>query len=74
MRSEIKTREWFLRDPRCMKWIIQCSTCLQYGRKSDTPDTIPKRNFEVMFPIMVLDEKCRCEQCHRVAFILESDK
>lgn len=52
MRSVTRTLEWFLRDPRCRKWIVQCSGCRGYGRKRDTPGTIPKYRFEEMFPIM----------------------
>ena len=64
MRSETRTLEWFLDDPRTRRWIVQCSGCAAYGRKPNTPTTIPKFRFEEMFPVMVLDEeRGRCEQC-----------
>jgi hypothetical protein len=63
MRSETRTLEWFLKDPRCRKWIVQCSACHLFGRKSDTPSSIPKFRFEEMFPIMELDENGRCSYC-----------
>ena len=63
MRTETRTLEWFLRDPRCRKWILQCSTCLAYGRRAETPATLPKYRFEEMFPVMQLDESGTCEQC-----------
>ena len=37
VRSETRTQEWFLRDPRCRKWIVQCSACRMYGRNPDAP-------------------------------------
>jgi len=64
MRTETRTLEWFLCDPRCKKWIVQCSRCQTYGRKPGTPSTIPKFRFEEMFPIMELDEHGRCSECH----------
>lgn len=64
MRSETRTLEWFLNDPRCRKWIIQCSSCGAYGRKHGAPPTVPKYRFEEMFPVMNLDEESgQCEQC-----------
>ena len=63
MRSETRTQDWFLRDPRTRKWIVQCAACSQYGRKPDTPDSIPKVNFEAMFPVMHLDNVGLCEIC-----------
>jgi hypothetical protein len=65
MRTETRTLDWFLRDPRCQKWILRCSTCGAYGRRSDTPSSIPKYRFEEMFPIIDLDEDGRCEQCRQ---------
>ena len=61
-----RTLDWFLRDPRCQKWIVQCPHCLVYGRRPGLPSTFPKYNFEVMFPEMVLDAEGRCEQCQTV--------
>lgn len=63
MRTETRTLEWFLRDPHCRKWIVQCLTCQIYGRKPDTPKTIPKYRFEEMFPSMELDHNGMCKQC-----------
>jgi hypothetical protein len=67
MRTETKTQEWFLADPRTRKWIVQCAACGQYGRKPDTPDNIPKIHFEEMFPVMALNEKGLCPVCSRHA-------
>jgi hypothetical protein len=76
MKTETRTQEWFLRDPRCRKWIIQCASCLEYGRKEETPSTIPKFRFEEMFPVMDLDVDGCCEQCHaaRESFKPTEDK
>jgi hypothetical protein len=63
MRTETKTQEWFLRDPRTRRWIRQCAACGQYGREPETPDDIPKVNFENMFPVMVLDVRGLCQFC-----------
>ncbi len=63
MKTETKTLEWFLSDPRCRKWIQQCSSCRHYGRNPNTPDTIPKVNFEEMFPVIELDEEGICQDC-----------
>jgi hypothetical protein len=63
MRSETRTQEWFLNDPRTRKWIVQCAGCGLYGRRGDTPSTIPKVNFETMFPIMNLNDEGICENC-----------
>jgi len=63
MRTETKTQEWFLQDPRTRKWIIQCKACGNFGRKPNTPVTIPKVNFEAMFPVMDLDENGLCDVC-----------
>ena len=66
MKTETRTLDWFLRDKRCQKWIVQCSACLAYGRKPETPDDVPKFRIEEMFPIMELDADGRCEQCQQV--------
>jgi rRNA maturation endonuclease Nob1 len=63
MRTETKTQEWFLRDPRTRKWIRQCLACGQYGRDPNSPQSIPKVNFEKMFPVMELDEVGMCQDC-----------
>lgn len=63
MRTETRTLAWFLADSRCRKWIVQCSACGQYGRKPETPNTIPKFRFEEMFPLMTLDDSLICEVC-----------
>jgi hypothetical protein len=65
MKTETRTLDWFLQDKRCQKWIVQCSTCRSYGRKPETPETIPKYRFEEMFPIMQLDTNGKCEQCQQ---------
>lgn len=67
MRTETRTLEWFLADPRTRKWITQCLACQQLGRKSATPDSIPKFRFEEMFPIQDLDEAGLCERCSQYA-------
>jgi hypothetical protein len=66
MRTETKTQEWFLQDPRTRKWIRQCLACGQYGRDPATPENIPKRNFEIMFPIIELNELGLCGYCSDV--------
>ena len=63
MKTETRTKEWFLNDPRCRKWIVQCVSCLQYGRKKDTPILIPKYRFEEMFPVLELDKNGQCAIC-----------
>ena len=66
MRSETRTVEWFLNDPRTRKWIVQCSACGSYGRKPNTPSSIPKVRFEEIFPLMIIDtERGSCEQCRK---------
>jgi len=62
MRTETKTQDWFLRDHRTRKWIRQCVTCGQFGRDEKSP-VVTKVNFEIMFPLMVLNELGQCEQC-----------
>ncbi len=63
MRSETRTQEWFLKDPRTRKWIRQCAACGQYGKDPDSPQDIPKVNFGSMFPDMVLDDRGFCQFC-----------
>lgn len=63
MRTETKTQEWFLKDPRTKKWIRQCAACGQYGRDPKTPENVPKANFENMFPVMNLDDRGLCQFC-----------
>ena len=63
MRSATRTQEWFLRDPRTRKWFVQCAACSEFGRKPEIPDSIPKVNFEAMFPVMELDGAGLCEVC-----------
>lgn len=63
MRTETRTLEWFLADPHCRKWIVQCCACGHYGRKPETPGTVPKIRFEEMFPVMQLDDLQVCEVC-----------
>jgi hypothetical protein len=64
VRTETKTLDWFLNDPRTRKWIVHCSRCGTYGRKPESPGNIPKKNFEAMFARMRLDpETGACEQC-----------
>jgi hypothetical protein len=69
MDDETGTYDWFLHDTRAQAWIVQCSVCLAYGRKAETPSTIPHlqfKEFTEMFPIMELDEAGRCIQCRQV--------
>ena len=69
MKDETGTFDWFLHDKRSQAWIVQCSVCLAYGRKSEMPATIPNfrfQEFKEMFPIMELDEAGRCAQCRQV--------
>jgi hypothetical protein len=69
MKDETGTFDGFLRDKRSQAWIVQCSVCLAYGRKPETPATIPNFRFEAfqeMFPIMELDQAGRCLQCQQV--------
>lgn len=63
MRTETRSLAWFLRDPRCRKWIVQCAACGMYGRRSDSPTTIPRKHFEEMFPVMELDGYSQCIHC-----------
>ena len=63
MRSETRTQEWFLSDPRTRKWIRHCAACGLYGRDINTPNDIPKVNFEAMFPILELDDRGYCQIC-----------
>jgi hypothetical protein len=65
VRTELKTQEWYLADPRTKKWIVQCATCKTYGRKSNTPE-VPKVNFEKNFPVLELDEDSLCPVCHEL--------
>ncbi len=66
MRDETRTQEWFLRDPRCRKWIVQCAACRMFGRKPDAP-SVRKHRFEEMFPAMELDGTGICKPCHAAA-------
>ena len=63
MRTETRTLDWFLADPRCRKWIVQCSACGQYGRKPESPNTVSKYRFEEVFAMMQLDDLLVCEAC-----------
>jgi hypothetical protein len=63
MRTETRTLDWFLADPRCRKWIVQCSACSRYGRKPDSLNTGPKYRFEEVFAMMQLDDLLVCEAC-----------
>ena len=63
MRTETRTLDWFLADPRCRKWIVQCSACGQYGRNPESLNTGPKYRFEEMFAMMQLDDLLVCEAC-----------
>jgi hypothetical protein len=67
MRTETHTKEWYLADPRTRKWIVQCVACHAYGRKPNTPSTIPKFNFEQNFPVMDLDERGMCSECAQIS-------
>ena len=67
MKTYTKRQEWFLADPRTRKWIVQCAACGLYGRKPNTPDTIPKVDFEEVFPILDIDEQGLCPVCRNYA-------
>lgn len=67
MRTETRTQEWFLADPRTRKWITQCLTCQRFGRKSNSPTSIPKVRFEEIFPVQDLNENGLCERCANYA-------
>jgi hypothetical protein len=62
-RDITRTHDWFLADTRCQKWIIQCVACQQFGRKPETPQTIPKYRFDEMFPVIHLDDSGICQEC-----------
>ena len=69
MKDNSRTFDWFLHDKRSQAWIVQCSVCLAYGRKPETPTTIPKfhfKEFKEMFPVMELDAAGRCVRCQQV--------
>jgi hypothetical protein len=63
MRDVTRTQDWFLRDPRCRRWIVQCAACRLFGRKPEAPAGMPKYRFEEMFPVMDLDERGICQHC-----------
>jgi hypothetical protein len=61
-RHDLHNKDWFLRDPRTRKWVVQCVQCQEYGRNPDTPE-VAKLNFEENFPKMRRDEMGLCEVC-----------
>ncbi|OGV64702.1 MAG: hypothetical protein A2283_15890 [Lentisphaerae bacterium RIFOXYA12_FULL_48_11] len=69
---ETKNRQWYLEDPRCRKWIVQCSVCQIIGIKPETPN-VPKLGFENTFPILELDRLGRCEDCQARSAENEND-
>jgi hypothetical protein len=63
MRDETRTQDWFLWDPRCGEWIVQCIACQQFGRKPEAPLCVLKFRFEEMFPLLEIDELGVCQHC-----------
>lgn len=62
-RNDLHSREWFLNDPVSRKWIVQCTGCQEYGRKSGAPENIPKAKFFDNFHEMPINDIGLCEMC-----------
>ena len=64
MKNETHDAEWYLRDPRTRKWMVQCAVCKQWGYPHNAPPKFFGRaQLERHFEEMKLDERGVCDQC-----------
>jgi hypothetical protein len=64
LRPQFSDPEELLKDPRCRKWMLQCSGCRRWGYRHDAPATFFGRaHLEEYFEPLKLDERGLCEQC-----------
>ena len=61
-RKNLHSKDWYLRDPRVRKWIVQCIQCQNYGRHPEAPN-VPKAKFEENFKVMYLNQDGLCDKC-----------
>jgi hypothetical protein len=56
--------DWYLRDPRTRKWMVQCASCKRWGFRKDAPPKFFGRALvEKHLEEMKLDDRGICDQC-----------
>ncbi len=64
MKNQEHDSEWYLRDPRIRKWMVQCVACKRCGYRSDAPPKFHGRvQLERHIGEMKLDERGICDRC-----------
>jgi hypothetical protein len=64
MMKEQHNSEWYLRDPRTRKWMVQCIACKRWGYRHDAPPKFFGRSMlERHFEAMTLNERGVCSCC-----------
>jgi hypothetical protein len=62
--SEPHTVDWFLRDPRKGKWIVQCVGCQQIGYRADAPEEFfDRQRITYQLRPLSVDERGLCPEC-----------
>ena len=64
--------DWYLRDPRTRKWLIQCVTCQRVGYRVDAPEEFfGRQSIRHNFQPLALDDSGRCAECKMARSLAE---
>lgn len=67
MKKEQHDPEWYLKDPRTRKWMVQCSGCLRWGYRADAPvEFFGRSQLEKYLELLKLDTRGLCDSCQAV--------
>ena len=63
-KTETHDPDWYLRDPRTRKWLVQCIACQRVGYRADAPPHFFDRDRIVahLHPL-TLDSAGLCDEC-----------
>jgi hypothetical protein len=67
IRNEQGDPEWYLKDPRIRRWMVQCAGCRRRGYRSDAPARFHGRSqLEKYIGELKVDAKGLCDNCQAV--------
>jgi hypothetical protein len=65
-KNEEHDPDWFLRDPRTRKWMVQCIGCQRVGYRADAPERFfGRKQLVAHLQPLALDSTGLCEECER---------
>jgi hypothetical protein len=67
IRNEEGDPEWYLKDPRIRRWMVQCVGCRRWGYRADAPARFHGRSqLEKYIGELKLDARGFCDNCQAV--------